>query len=264
MDYEFKRWCETACSHIRFKPDRERVKQELQWHIEDKIEALADSEKTLGQRREAVLEAMGDADEVGKALAKQHKPWLGWLWLASRRILVFTVIVALMCSVNFRIMLGLEGNRSRNNRDFTEANTVLGNRLLLVKPNSVARTDGYTIRITRAAKWHLDYVDDTGARQIRDELYFTIDTMNWLPWAAEPVGVFYFSAVDSKGNTYTNRIQRGERSIVGSLEWRGIFACRFEMRVEGLDPEANWIELKYDRSGRQFSLLIPLKEGVTQ
>ena len=34
------------------------------------------------------LEAMGSAREVGEALNRAHKPWLGWLWRISRWLVV--------------------------------------------------------------------------------------------------------------------------------------------------------------------------------
>lgn len=265
MDFELERWCDAACSHIRFKPDRELVKQELQWHIEDKMEALADSEKTLGQKRGAVLEAMGDPHEVGKALAKEHKPWLGWLWLASRRILIFTAIIALLCSFGSSSRLTWGGDRGYYDNEFTLTSSRLGERLLLIRPNAVVtKTDGYRIRLIRAAKWKADFVDENGTIHNYETLYFTLDTTNWLPWMAEPTGIRFLTAVDSEGNTYTNSIERGERAIVGNLQWRGVFSCRFEMRTEGLDPDAKWIELQYNRSGRSFSFRILLTEGVAQ
>lgn len=37
--------------------------------------------------KQRALEAMGSAREVGYAPARAHKPWLGWLWEASRLLL---------------------------------------------------------------------------------------------------------------------------------------------------------------------------------
>lgn len=262
MDFELERWCDTACSHIRFRPDRVRVKQELLWHMEDKLEALADSGKTLMQKRETVLKAMGNADAVGKALAKEHKPWLGWLWLASRRILIFTMIIALFCSSGSSRLIW-DGNRSYYDRDFSFASTS-SNQPVVEKPN-VAKVDGYTIRLTRVAKWVSYSLDVDGQRKGSEELDFTIDTTNWLPWLAEPAGLSFLTAVDSEGNSYTHNVERGERTISGDVQWRGLlFFCRFEMRIQGLAPDAKWIELQYRRSSRNFSFRILLPGGADQ
>ena len=34
------------------------------------------------------LEDMGDPEEIGKELARIHKPWLGYLWRASKWIAI--------------------------------------------------------------------------------------------------------------------------------------------------------------------------------
>ena len=39
------------------------------------------------------MTAMGDPEEVRAALAKVHKPWLGWLWQASRVALWVAVCI---------------------------------------------------------------------------------------------------------------------------------------------------------------------------
>ncbi|MGI6627929.1 MAG: hypothetical protein ACOX4K_06245 [Bacillota bacterium] len=270
MNNEFENWCEKACSYIRFKPDRQAVKQELLWHMEDKREAMSTTEragKGAGEEIEkAVIEAMGDAHEIGKALAKEHKPWLGWIWLASRRIFIFTIIILAAYSIGFRGRLGLDVGMNPSNYEkfYVDVSTDYGQRTLLVKPDGIAKSDGYTIKVSRAAKWHYDWVDEDGTKYFNDGLFFTIEATNPLPWAGSPNGIFYLTAVDSMGNAYTNCQERGERAIVGNLAGRGIFFYRFEMWVEGLDPSAEWIELQYDRSGRCFSLLIPLAGGEAQ
>ena len=38
---------------------------------------------------------MGDPEEIGRALDRVHKPWLGWLWVASRVVLILALVTAL-------------------------------------------------------------------------------------------------------------------------------------------------------------------------
>jgi len=276
MSLEFEYWCDQACSYIRFKPDREKVRQELLAHLEDKREELMQQEellktgKTLSEIDRAVLEAMGDAAETGRALAKVHSPWLGWLWQASRIVLVVAVILLVFTSFGFMKRSGLFDNRDSDfyrqsyEQVFNENRTKYGERIFLLQPDVFAKCDGYTIKVTRVAKWHYDFVDETGERHVSDKLYFTLETFNPLPWADYPEGIFYLTAVDSAGNIYTNCYARGERAVVGNLKSRGMFSCCFEMWVEGLYPDAHWLKLQYDRSGRFFSLLIPLTGGKNQ
>ncbi|MCI6012153.1 MAG: hypothetical protein MRZ97_05095 [Firmicutes bacterium] len=79
-------WMEEVLHQIRFAPDRKKIRQELSEHMEDRMEEDGMSEARL-------LEAMGDPTELGIQLNRQHKPWLGWLWMGSWTILLITVIL---------------------------------------------------------------------------------------------------------------------------------------------------------------------------
>lgn len=64
----WKSWAFQACAHIRFKPDRAAVEEELLAHLEDKAEAiLREKELTVYEAERQALASMGDADEVGRA-----------------------------------------------------------------------------------------------------------------------------------------------------------------------------------------------------
>ena len=79
-------WVGAATGGIRFKPDREAVQAELLAHIEDK---RADLRRLYPEMNERELDAlvtrqMGDPGQVGRALARLHRPWLGYLWRSVR------------------------------------------------------------------------------------------------------------------------------------------------------------------------------------
>ena len=80
MEKDFQTWCRTVTGQVRFKPDRWEIAKELEAHYEDRVRDL----ERLGYDRplaeERSLKAMGDPEEVGRAMDKAHKPWLGWLW----------------------------------------------------------------------------------------------------------------------------------------------------------------------------------------
>lgn len=92
MDREGKQrrdWLDRAVGSIRFKPDRAAARAELAAHLEDKAADLRrifpDMEPGEAERR--ALEEMGDASEIGRELGRIHRPWLGYLWTASRVLL---------------------------------------------------------------------------------------------------------------------------------------------------------------------------------
>ena len=86
---EGRRWLDRAAAGIRSRPDREAVRAELEAHLEDKTADLVRIFPDLG-RQEAErqsVEQMGDAEEIGKELARLHRPWPRYLWQASRVLL---------------------------------------------------------------------------------------------------------------------------------------------------------------------------------
>lgn len=92
-DLEWRLWCDDVLKQVRFFPDHEHIRRELMEHLEDgcaDLERLGYDTKLAKQR---ALRAMGGAREVGAALDRAHKPWLGWLWQLSR-VLVLALTVA--------------------------------------------------------------------------------------------------------------------------------------------------------------------------
>lgn len=90
----FRKWCGQVTDQVRFKPDRAAIAKELTAHYEDHVRDLErlDYPQKLAEQR--ALDAMGDPELIGKALNRVHQPWLGWLWLASRVVLILTLITA--------------------------------------------------------------------------------------------------------------------------------------------------------------------------
>ena len=77
-------WQDAVIKHIRFWPDRAAIAAELEAHYEDHVKDLERIGYDQNLARERALLSMGDADEVGRALDRAHKPWLGWFWLVSK------------------------------------------------------------------------------------------------------------------------------------------------------------------------------------
>ncbi len=98
-------WLDTAVRLIRFGPDRREVRGELEAHLEDKLEETRRlfPDMTGEEAEERALKEMGDASEIGEALAKVHTPWLGWLWAASKILLGLALAVL---AVSALLLLG--------------------------------------------------------------------------------------------------------------------------------------------------------------
>ena len=93
-------WLDKATAGIRFGPDRRAVSEELAAHLEDKAVGLRRifPDMTEEEVWERATSEMGDPAEIGKALARLHKPWLGYLWRASKW--GAAILVVLLMAIN--------------------------------------------------------------------------------------------------------------------------------------------------------------------
>ena len=96
---EWRDWCDRAVGHVRFRPDRKAIERELTDHYMDHRQDLRRIGYDPELASQRALRAMGDADEVGRALDRAHKPWLGWLWEASRVLAVLCLLGVLWAAV---------------------------------------------------------------------------------------------------------------------------------------------------------------------
>lgn len=92
---DFFKWCDTATRQVRFFWDRGAIAAELTAHYEDHVKDLERIGFDHALALERALGAMGDAEEVGRALDRVHKPLLGWLWLVSKWGVLFCLLVTL-------------------------------------------------------------------------------------------------------------------------------------------------------------------------
>lgn len=93
-----KYWLDTATKEIRFGPDRRRVRQELEDHILDRMEAAEAKGLSGYEAEQAAVAAMGDPEPVARELGRLHQPWLGYLWRLSQ---VLLVVLALCIAANW-------------------------------------------------------------------------------------------------------------------------------------------------------------------
>lgn len=82
--------------------ERENVRRELEEHVEDRMEALLDMgwDEALAESR--CLEAMGDAVEIGREMARQYRG-RGWLWI-GRAAVVLTVVVCIQALLGIGVL----------------------------------------------------------------------------------------------------------------------------------------------------------------
>ena len=192
-------WLDRATAGIRFGPDREEVRAELEAHLEDKA---LDFQRifpglTEAEARERAVSEMGDPMEIGKELAKVHKPWLGYLWRASQ-VLLGLVLLSFLAEVGtLAPHAGIRSDREAEPGWVVEA----------------AFAGQEPVRINNYTLW----VEEAALIQGMGELHITWRAASPRFWEM-PDGEFSqaWTAVDDRGTVYTSiwdRTWDGERVL---------------------------------------------------
>lgn len=284
MNRDWLTWTARACRPIRFKHDRRAAERELLAHLEDEALALMESGLTREQAQKKALAAMGDAEEVGRQLAAVHRPWLGYLWIWSRRVLILCMVVAIFLAFGFRdrVSIYFGGYYPRWWQDSPTYNSIGGDyeeyyTYTDLTPDCRDESDGYTFTVPAAMiAYNEPYVmsNDRGGYQMEENttLYLTVRASTWLLTMTGCTAFPDFYAVDDRGNHYGSCADLSDviyawqydRWLLGNDFATGLRTSVYEAWVENLDPEADWIELRYDRDGRDVRLRIDLTGGVEQ
>ena len=282
--YSWADWLTTAVQGIRFGPDREMVRQELNAHIEDKTADLRRIFPDLlpSEVRELALEQMGDPEEIGRELARIHKPWLGYLWQASRVLLVAVLcalVVSLVSHLRHNGLLWVERvtEAVEDNREGQTISQILygdgdvewlrlssrhwmGQERLALWPLEKTHTLGRAeITFSQAALWQTDE-----GRDLFLQTHITFDDLR------DKSNLFemYFQADDSLGNHYGHEATYWEdgASLSGfaSLGWQQRWdGYTWDFWLENVPEEAEWVRFTYAlRPASDFELVIDLKEGA--
>lgn len=267
-------WTQKVSAHIKFKPDRAAVEEELLAHLEDKADALIKGGMLVYDAEKCALASMGDADEVGRQLAAVHKPWLGYLWLWSRRALIVCVIVMLVST------LGAAGRLPLVPREHDTAYQTVTERhegdehytVTRLSPECTDRSDGFAFYVPNAAlvcneTYDIVYESEgethTMTIEERRSLYLVLECSRWLPVVDGLSAFRHFYAVDDLGNVYPGFFERenDEKSLVGNYDQVDLWHSQYDAWISDLAPEAQWVELRYDRDGRDVRLRIDLMGG---
>lgn len=250
INRKFEAWCAAATEKIRYGPDRRAVSRELQAHLEDRYDALAAQGLSFEEATSRALEAMGSAAELATQLGAIHRPWLGYLYSFVKFLGITTgLLAAFVMSIQ---ICGTAGMRFSTDR-FESLPANVENISFYCKPELSAHVEGYHISIEEAA-----VAED--AEETR--FYFEIQT-RWLPWMERFHGVDHFWAVDSLGNYYypysVFAYEYPHITHGGSTATSGIQTCT--MVLTTFDADAQWVELRYDRDGRDIVFHIDLTGG---
>ncbi len=270
-----EQWCEIAVSYIRFPPDREKVKQELLEHMSDKYEDYVAQGMLLNEAERRTVKEMGEARDTGLLLRKIHKPYLGWVWRFTQWVLGIALVFALFTGIrwaddlHFTSMEEVESPYNGwTNFGSTEQVTKhsVSRRVWYAEPGCADKSDGLTFTVTKAAYWEGTYTDPAiGYTADTKEMYFLLEIRDPRPWVEYTDAPRWFYAVDSLGNYYYSSNEYSsteEPSIHGNGYRTGLNTWTFYMWANNYcSQQADWLELRYDRDGRDIKLRIDLTGG---
>ena len=243
-----ERWLDAATKSIRFGPDRKEVRAELEAHLEDKALDFQRifPDLTEEEARERAAAEMGDPEEIGKELAKVHRPWLGYVWRVSQVLLGLTIL-------SFLAEVGTLGPHAgiRSDRE-AEPGWVVEAAFAGQEP---VRINNYTLWVEEAA-----LIQGVG------ELHITWRAASPCFWEM-PNGEFSqaWTAVDDQGTAYTSiwdRAWDGERMLpyVGSVQFTGALVWSGEQIVYGVPQEAQWIQINIETGEGTIPVVLEREE----
>lgn len=257
----FQRWCSKAVSGIRCSPERETVSQELFDHMEDLYQTLTAEGVDPKEAQHRAVAAMGSAEELAPQLAAIHRPFWGMLELFCRRALVILAFITLL-SFGFFVLENFFFDPMLQEFDPDAGLSLSGNlrQTGIIEADAMASSDGYSISIDRVSLWERSQDSDC-----RYYCNIQIKVFNPLPWADVPEFSGWYWAEDSLGNYYysSNEDSSGKESSIQATDYRtGFFTTVQDLWLSPwVSQEAQWIQLHYDRSGRDIVLYIALSGG---
>lgn len=245
---DFAAWCKAATAKIRYGPDREAVREELQAHLEDKYDALVASGLSPEEAAVKTLESMGSPAEIAPQLGAIHRPWLGYLYTTLK----VTAILSVLLSAFLLVVQGytlVSRQYWANQFDSLIANEK--NITYFERPELTANVEGYHIRIEEIAV------------TAEDRFCFLMEVSQW-PWMQELKAWEELWAVDSLGNYYypdsAGAYDAPRVSEYGYSGAGGVIHS-YHMVILSFDTDAEWVELRYDRDGRDVVFHIDLTGG---
>lgn len=274
--YNFTIWCHSATRLIRYGPDRKKVHRELMAHLEDCRSYLMEQGASQEEASEKALEAMGSAEKLAPQLAAIHKPFWGYVIRTCQILLVALLIVGFFPIRKY--FLSREYDKSpHQGYPVYSAESYGGDtgRTLhhISQPNVSFSSDGSTFTITDAVVYTkispatnepvttLCFLVEQSSLLPRREHQDYQGHLNLLPITS------WFYAVDNTGRRYDSFYERDEDDMyINTSSIRdGVFSCTIECWINDFEPEGvKWVDICYERDGRNYTMRINLTGGGTK
>lgn len=258
---EFYRWCWDAVRKIKFPPDRNKVYTELYDHMLDRYQSMIDRGISPADAEKKTLEAMGNADELAVQLAAIHKPFWGYALRFIRMIAVIVLVATLVCGIRFAYQ-----ELSSLDWEIVEWGRGMDREVYSTVANVCDSSDSYTFRVTDVALWRKDLLEPLNGKPYYDHLFLRLEVTKPLPWALPQEALRAMWAVDSAG-VYYDMVMR-ETTEPDGIKYMGLVHSRgdriYDLYFSSVSEDLEWIELHYDRDGRNMVLRVELMGGAPQ
>jgi hypothetical protein len=240
-------WLRDAVKYVKFPPDRRKVQQELYEHmISRNLDFLAKG-ASEEEADKLVCQAMGDPEEVGKALAEVHKPFWGYFLRVLR---IVTVIVLLFLAVHvLRTRDSYTG--SLYHRYTAVRSSFEAHMDRWIGQSSAEKCGDYRFRLRRAG------VASSGEGDLYipegDYLVLELRASTRDPGLGTPrLEQRKLTVEDNLGNRY-------ETFVLVTMDW--ILFSDLLIEARDFDPAAEWAVLSYDSGEQSFRLPVKLEVG---
>ncbi|WP_256131674.1 permease prefix domain 1-containing protein [Anaerovorax odorimutans] len=232
---------------IHFIWDRAAIKKELEAHIEDAAWELRAQGVEAEKAQQQAVAAMGNAEEIGKALNRQHHFWLGWLWLISTAVtavLIFVCIGFSLGGIN-QLVSAADSAEKEVKAEYSQQNISC----VTQKIDKTIDADGYQVTIEKLIR-------GTG----KDQSGCLIVSVKKDLFGGE---FFDISGLKATAGKEEFSQSLGEQNSSMRVIWQrqGFNYRRIGLSLNPIPRDAESMHLSFDRYGRSWDVDIPLKEG---
>ena len=224
------------------RDEREAVRQELEEHIEDRMEYLLEKGWAQEAAEERSLEAMGDPAEIGREMAKQYRG-RGWIWIGRAAAL----LIAVLC-VWTLLGLGMVGSAWDSVKARTCRDTDIRTSLETVEASELADIrEAVGNDVLRIIRVNVGWRDDQRVAEVTACMYDRV-----------PFGI-----VEDNFLTKSElKNQRGETGTSGSGS--GSYGAEYVKRWTPVEPEDTYVVWEYRATKGAVEIKVPLPgEGET-
>lgn len=261
-----RQFCDTVTGQLRCKWEAPAVRQELYDHIQDHMDALLSGGMGREEAEEAAVAAMGDPEELGKALDALHSPWPWRVYLLCARCCKAALVLAVVLVLQNLMTEDLPSPRFLPTATASSAAQDLLRENWDEEVRAVGTVTGggrlgdYTLRPQGEALlvYRPDYTYDGGTIYSGGlRLTFLVKTAHFQPWLDDvDIPWYALTARDDLGNTY------GPEDLDTHAESTGGRLLGYqEFALYDAHPEARRFTFTVAAAGERLTFTVELEEG---